>query len=175
MKHNLVLVDYGIQNERSDLRLHVCFLVKRIYVYQTRFGVEAVESGRYIQRPVYINGKLTAEGYLVPPMDIKSCIECEPKAYLWEVVSMNPKMTTSEKGRAAVSIAAEALRRGLVPIPVLIDEVTDYDTQIGGTDIIVHGGSKIQVKCDYRGGRKELGGTGNLFLQVAERNILKAY
>lgn len=175
MQHNLALVDYGIQNEKSDLRLHVCFQVKRVYVYQTRYGVEVVKQGRYKQVPVFTDGRLTARGYLVPPMDIKSCVECEPQSYLWEIVSLNPKMSTSEKGRAAVSIAAEALRRGLIPIPVLIDEVTDYNTQVGGTDIIVHGGSKIQVKCDLRGGRRELGGTGNLFLQVAERNILKAF
>jgi hypothetical protein len=48
--------------------------------------------------------------------------------------------------------------------------------QIDGDDIVVLTGANrvhIQVKCDYPGGDKALGGTGNLYLQVAERNPLK--
>ncbi len=49
---------------------------------------------------------------------------------------------------------------------------------------LVHGGRgqnlrhndlHTQVKCDFDGGRKELGGTGNLFLQVKEANPFKLY
>ncbi len=46
--------------------------------------------------------------------------------------------------------------------------------QIRGVDIVVRGQWRIQVKCDYDAGRgKDGSGTGNLFLQVAERNPLK--
>ena len=46
------------------------------------------------------------------------------------------------------------------------------NVQIQGTDILVFSRKRVQVKCDYRCGDRPLG-TGNVFLQRAERNPLK--
>ena len=48
--------------------------------------------------------------------------------------------------------------------------VKEMDLQINGVDIVINMNTKIQVKCDYRGGPKAYGGTGNLYLQVRECN-----
>ena len=67
---------------------------------------------------------------------------------------------------------------GLLPIPAIADNVREIDVQLLGGDVIIKPNAirkdeiVIQVKCDYDGGERELGGTGNLFLQVAESNPL---
>ena len=43
------------------------------------------------------------------------------------------------------------------------------------TDLLVTASLRIQVKCDYRGGPRELGGSGNLFLQTHECNPLRRH
>jgi hypothetical protein len=86
---------------------------------------------------------------------------------------------TSDKGRKAVELVAAMIRNGLFPLPYAVGQLDSdpaKDMQINGDDIIVDLGANrvhIQVKCDFRGGDKALGGTGNLYLQVAERNPLK--
>jgi hypothetical protein len=47
--------------------------------------------------------------------------------------------------------------------------------QFEGLDIVVATRVRIQVKLDFRGGERELGGTGNLFLQTAECNPTRSY
>lgn len=169
------LADYGIHNEASDLRLHVCFVVRRLYVYPTQSGVKAIRRGSYRKRPAYQQGLKTAEGYLVPPEDIPGLFEVCPRADIWQLGECHEFMNTSEKGKAAVVIAMEAMRRGNVPIPLMAEEVSEFNAQVEGVDVIVRGNARIQVKCDYKGGVKSLGGTGNLFLQVAESNPFKRY
>ena len=83
--------------------------------------------------------------------------------------------STSRKGDQAVAIIKEYLKRGGFPLmmdPAVIDEL---DMQIEGTDIIIDADIRVQCKCDYSGGPQELGGTGNLFLQVEESNPWKQY
>jgi hypothetical protein len=78
--------------------------------------------------------------------------------------------STGTKGQKAVYVVHEMLKRGLIPIKQNIETITEQDMQISGTDIIVHSNIRIQVKCDWKAGTKELGGTGNLFIQTAECN-----
>ena len=47
--------DYGIHGEDSHVRVHVCPAVKRIYVYPTTKGIEALGNGKkaYGYQPCY--------------------------------------------------------------------------------------------------------------------------
>jgi hypothetical protein len=66
------------------------------------------------------------------------------------------------------------LVHGRFPIEFDPKIVEGRGLQIEGMDIIVNCKVKIQVKCDFTGGRKPLG-SGNLFLQTAECNPLRNY
>lgn len=175
------LAEYGIQTEKSDIRVHVCPRIKRVYVYPTSAGLDAVNSGRYEKRPAYQPGYIgkTAEGFLVPPDEIAFCAEIKIRGAVWEKVDIRKEESTSVKGEKAVRIVKGMLKHGLCPIPTPNQEVKEYEMQISGADILVRKGErqevKIQVKCDYEGGCKKIGGTGNLFLQTAEINPLGMY
>lgn len=175
------LVQYGIQNEQSDVRAHVCPLVRRVYVYPTSEGRRAVESGNWPKRQGFQRGVVghTAEGYLVPPSAIPRCLAIAVRDVAWDAVDFRESDTTSAKGKKATRLVAEMVRAGIFPIPLAVENLNaapPRHLEIDGDDIIVDFGAgrvRIQVKCDYRGGDVALGGTGNLFLQVAERNPLK--
>lgn len=174
------LVDYGIQNERSDIRVHVCPTVRRVYTYPTSCGIDAINTGKYRARLGYQPGVeyATAKGYLIPPMDIPRCVCLQLPDIAWGWIAFRREDSTTTKGDKATRLVAVMLKRGMLPIPALGVEVACRDLQISGTDIFVPQGAlrdrsiHIQVKCDFDGGSRELGGTGNLFLQVAECNPL---
>ena len=174
------LHNYGIQNEESDLRAHVCVHIRRVYVFPTEEGRREIETGRW---PKVSNGQdgvkgITAKGYLVPPSAIKGCTEVVTKKEDWEHADFKPDDNTSVKGDKAVRLVENTIRAGIFPFldkVLAIDSDVNFAIQIKGTDIIVHRRTYIQVKCDYNGGDSSLGGTGNLYLQVAERNPLKRY
>jgi hypothetical protein len=177
---NNLLHDYGIQNEESDLRAHVCPLVRRVYVYPTEKGRDAVLSGKWPRRFARQPGVVgvTAEGCCIPPGAIEQCVEVRPRECAWDAVDLQESESTSVKGAKAVRLVAGMIRAGLLPLPSvlrLIDTDPAKAMQIRGDDIIVDLGASrvhVQVKCDFRGGDKALGGTGNLYLQVSERNPL---
>jgi len=78
------------------------------------------------------------------------------------------------KGDRAALIVKGLLVTNKFPLFAGKAELVDAQTlQVKGVDIQVS--INIQVKCDYNGGPKERGGTGNLFLQVAECNPFKQY
>lgn len=175
------LHDYGIQNEQSDIRTHVCPVARRVYVFPTAEGRRAAESGNWPARWGYqmdVDGP-TAMGYCVPPLAIRRCVALEVRAEAWEKAAFRRTDDTSEKGKKAVRFVRDMIRSGVFPLPYAIGDCdTDLDKtmQIDGDDIVVSVGANrvhIQVKCDYPGGDAALGGTGNLYLQVAERNPLK--
>lgn len=172
---NTKLVSYGIHNEGSDIRAHVCVNARMVYVYPTSEGVRAIQQGSYRSVPVFTGRIQTATGYPVPPSRIHRCLPVNAKGFLdrYPIVFTD---STSEKGRKAVSVVLAMLRMGWFPFFVATEEVRDDMLQIEGTDIYVNAKMKIQVKCDFEGGEpKRLGRkgervTGNLFLQVAECN-----
>jgi len=172
------LVDYGIQTEESDIRVHVCPLVRRVHVYPTAFGVKAIETGKYRQTHGYQPGwdKPTALGYLVPPTEISYCLELAFRDLTWDALDIRQDETTTSKGDKAVRLVKMMLKRGMIPFPTESEIISEKDMQITGTDIFVKANFlrakdiRIQVKCDYKGGRRELGGSGYLFLQTKEHN-----
>ncbi len=182
-KPNKGLWEYGIQNEGSHIRVHVCPNVKRVYVYPTECGNKAIKTGEHEKTKGFQTGYSTptSEGYLVPPEAIERCIEIYLRNTAWENIGFLCSDNTSIKGEKAVRLVKAMLKEGLLPIPAEAMTIEDKDIQIQGTDILVkankiyHEEIKIQVKCDYPGGRKTLGGTGHLFLQTAEANPFKLY
>jgi len=175
------LHEYGIQNEASDIRAHVCPFVRRVYVYPTEEGRRVAISGKWPKRPAFQPGVegATAEGYLVPPLAIPRCVGIEVREEAWDFTAFCESDDTTMKGKKAVRFVAQMIRAGIFPLPYSVGNLDADPTetmQIRGDDIIVDLGANrvhIQVKCDFKGGDKALGGTGNLYLQVAERNPLK--
>ena len=170
---NTQLVDYGIQNDKSDVRAHVGVLAKQVYVFKTKDGFEAIDPRRHRKRPAFTRGIRTAEGYCVPDGDIPSCMSIPiPNGIFAEsrIGTYPEKGRRSEKGQAAVFIVTEMLKRGLLPLQLEITEIDDKTMQIRGEDVHVKANIKIQVKCDYRAGNGHPRCTGNLYLQIAECN-----
>ena len=166
---NTQLVEYGIRTERSDYRAHVCFKVKHVYLFKTKCGVEAIDNKSYRVVGAWQRGIKTAEGHAVPLGDIEHKSIKIPE----ELMRADPGDTQdlNVKGRAAARIVYNMLTKGAVPLPQIAKEIKEKDLQLDGCDIItISQELRVQVKCDYKGGDRHLGGTGNLFLQTKECN-----
>lgn len=165
----LSLIEHGIHNETGDLRVHVCFGTRSIYIFFVEDVLKAIEKNNYIEMPARQNGYdgVTALGYLVPPHDISRCIRItmtdEDMAY-----APDKNADTSEKGVAAAIVA----KRYIPPHRRNEDATLEEDKK--GTDYFAKG-KKVQVKCDWMGGETDIGGTGNLFIQSSEINPLQKY
>ena len=171
---NTKLIDYGIQNEKSDYRAHVCVTAKKVYIFRTSEGVFVIENNTFRKVPVKTKGIITATGYLVPPHLIKKIEERSiPDPWLEKICFLKEAPTT-EKGIKAVIIVQGLLKKGMFPFEMEGIEIKDHEMQVMGVDIVVNFSAKIQVKCDYEGGNGN-GGTGNLFLQTSECNPFKEY
>ena len=83
--------------------------------------------------------------------------------------------STPVKGRKAENVVRKMIALGLISLVLDTVEVTDEGMQIDGEDFLVNTAQSIQVKCDWSAGPRELGGTGNLYLQETEANPLKLY
>lgn len=166
------LHEYGIHQEDSDYRVHVCFKEGYFYIYQTKNCIEALNSGSYPRRPGFQSGceYRTSEGYLVPPDDIPGIFRRKIPEILLSRVSCKSTDSTTDKGKKAVEVVKTALQQGGFPVEFLAEEVENRSLQILGLDIVACCKIKIQVKCDYNGGRDA---SGNLFIQVAEINPFK--
>lgn len=166
------LFDYGIFQENSHIRAHVSVVSRCVYVFKTAAALDAIATGKYSQRPAYqagVNGA-TAMGYVVPVSEIDDIRQVLwHQAAWWE--SFSPELSTTKKGALAVRVVRRTLEKGLFPLwlDVPLSE-TSKELDIQGTDILINGVWRIQVKCDYNAGKE---GTGNLYIQTAERNPLK--
>jgi hypothetical protein len=166
------LFEYGIHNEASNIRAHVAPLACCVFVFPTICGVRAMKGKQ--KKFAYQPGVdyPTAEGALVKPREIANLrtIKIHPS----RLEGFSEDLTTSEKGDKAVEIVQAMLKHGKFPLWFEGEFVKDVDVQTTGTDVIVQGKWKIEVKCDYRAsterGEPNKLCTGNLFLQTAERN-----
>jgi len=175
-KNNTALVQYGIQNERSDIRAHVSVVHRCIYVFQTQDGIALLEKHRegLKKRPAYQQGVEgpTATGYLMPYYFILPYIRVITLPAHWGWDAFSRELDTTEKGDRAVRCVQWSIENGHFPLWINnTKEAESKEIQIQGVDIIVHCHKRIQVKCDYSAGPKP-GGTGNLFFQVEECNPL---
>ena len=167
------LFEYGITTEHSHIRAHVSVVNRTIYVFQTHEGRRTIESGCWPLRRASQPGVTgpTAEGWCV---DVNAIADIRRlKFFTWEGwTQFRRELDTSRKGALAVLCVIAAMQRGRFPFWVDASEDDRQNVQQQGTDILIFCRKKIQVKCDYDGGDKPAG-TGNLFLQRAERNPLK--
>ena len=172
---NAELFEYGIHTESSHVRAHVSVVNATIYAFPTHRGVEAILRERPILRLAFQDGVAgaTAEGWLVKVEWITDLRRV--KFYSWEGwKDFHERLSTRQKGVLAVRCVIEAMKRGRFPFWLDASEDERETVQITGTDILVFCKKRVQVKGDYRGGDSPPG-TGNLFLQKAERNPLKRH
>lgn len=162
------LFEYGILSEQSDIRAHVSVCNQHVYVFQTSAGRDAVLSKEYRVAKAYQKGVTgaTAEGWLVPIIDIKDIRSLFFKTFDWHLFDENE--TTTHKGECAAKCVIELFKRGRFPLWIdALEEADNRTMQISGTDLLVVCNKRIQIKCDWNAGK-----TGNLYLQKAERNPL---
>lgn len=169
------LYEYGIMQEKSDSRAHVCAVVERVYVFDTQAACKVIQAGDYPVREASQDGVdgRTATGWLVPPNDIPGCVGLCPRPQVWKCLDFSVRHATSHRGREAMRLVEGMIREGLFPFPAHPTDKLSLEVDMEGKDIRAHIADQtrhIQVKCDRRGGPKKYGGTGNLFLQKAERN-----
>ena len=162
-ENNTGLVEYGIEDETTDYRAHVCPLVRRVYVFETKSGIEAVKESGLESVAVYsacakhwghkpdcpiCSGKgkvLTALGFPVPVTTIPGVVEVSLPREWWEKAGIDESQSTSEKGDRAVRIVAGMIKTGRFPFMVSQEFITDRDIQIsafgrvsGGGFFVVH-------------------------------------
>lgn len=172
-----MLVNYGIQNEHSNIRIHVCPKIEKVYVFAT------VETNKFISTKNYkmvkgfnTDGKYSAKGYLVPPMDIPNVRRYDISTILLNTVGFNDDDNEKAKGDKAQDVVYTMLEYNkLFEVFSRPEIIYDEILQRNGCDIIIDG-VWIEIKCDYIGGEVLSGyprTTGNLFLQTHERNYFK--
>lgn len=172
---NIKLVDHGIEQEEVDIRIHVSFQTRMLFIYWREDVIEIMNS--YRMRSAYQGDIETARGRIVPydkipdicmadiPLDVLIENWCEEKA------------DESIKGKCALAIVRTMIENGELQrncpqfFGLMSEDVNDLDMQIKGRDIIVTANCPtIQVKCDWKAGPKDNGGTGNLYIQIQECN-----
>jgi len=170
---NFSLVNYGILDEPRELiRLHVSPATRRVYGFTVGNMIDLLRRNEYSDGEASQRGTdiITGVGKLVPLGDVPELKEYViPDDWLKSLMDTKDKSTT-DKGNAAVKAAKGMLLRGIIPISLSVMEVEDIALQIKGFDIFVNYKAHFQVKCDWKAGRREHGGSGNLFIQTQECN-----
>jgi len=165
------MYNYGIQNEESDLRVHVSVCNATVYIFTPEAAMSAIESHPEVaQKPAYQSGVsfATAKGYPMPVKYISGLQTVKIPQDIFSKASFSQFDSTSAKGNKAVFCVKEMLKINLIPFAFRVEEVSDRTMQIQGTDILVSAKYRIQVKCDWK-----IGQTGNIYLQTQECNPLK--
>jgi hypothetical protein len=169
---NTRLVAHGIQEDASDMRIHIAFGDRYAFVFPTHSAQKAISSDGK-QYPAFRASQdgtnlITGTGYRVPWTDIEGCKRFWIPREVLDAVSPRITDSTSEKGRKAESVAWELIRLGTIAVSVSCRPVTDTDDQIKGTDLRISGPA-IQVKCDWWAGSR------GLAIQTHECNPFKKH
>lgn len=166
---NTRLIEYGIFQENSNIRCHVAPGTKRIFIYRTDYMVNLISNNKYRTASAKQGNIITATGFLVPLKDIPDLRRLQ-----WDYVPwwdwFRENMNPTEKGSAAVKVAKKIIELGRFPFWFIESEDSNVEIDIAGTDMILKGTSRIQVKCDWRAGEKIEGGSGNIYVQTHECN-----
>lgn len=122
-----------------------------IYVFSTAAGRDALNSPE--ARPFEVNqigvNGITGKGVKIVWTAIEGCREIKIPVDIYHEAHYDHEADTSTKGKCAVFVVKEMLKRGLITFPILTQEVSDKDLQIRGTDLTVMSCDlKIQIKCD---------------------------
>lgn len=180
---NKKLVNYGIHTEESDIRIHVCVKARAVYVFPREAALAAVNqhacTDQAGHKQVFTNDVMTATGYAIPVEEIEPIYEIPiPRGWLSDDyrdanahIVIHKQMDTSAKGRLAEKLVRWMWARNYLSMiaPISIQQERQLGKQIKGIDLSVVMPT-VQVKCDFDGGSKKHGGTGNLFIQLSECN-----
>jgi len=172
---NPKLHSYGIAEEQSDIRAHVTFPGRRVTVYRTADMVRLIKNKQYrmaLAEQPCVTGA-TGQGYLVPIDDICPSRVLPLKGFPWYLFDYK-KMNLTQRGDAAMKVVMTVIRANIFPL-WLHGEESNKEENVAGIDIVVNAKRRIQVKCDWGAYPKAEGGTGNLFVQTAERNPRKLW
>jgi len=163
------LVEYGIYEEKTDYRAHVCFPDGGVYLYRTNDAVDLLSTACYPVKEAHQQGVdfATARGYIVPIPDIPGIRRFEIPGEWLAKLPVSRDSDTSAKGKAAMQVVKAMLKKGKIAFALNSNEVMDRQLQIEGADIIIDCHIRIQVKCDWMGG---LSGSGELYIQTHECN-----
>ena len=155
MSGNTRLLEYGIQTDESDYRIHVSFGAGSAYFFPTASGKKAIDSelGRPFAASQRGTKLITSTGRKVPWEQIDGCREINiPDSWLKKADCKKTDSTTV-KGQKAQKVAIGLLKRGLVPLPINCRIITEKQIQIQGKDLIITPEAfSIEVKCDFFGG-----------------------
>jgi len=173
---NKQLIKYGIEEwvETVDMMFHVSVVTKRVFSYEPGKALQTILAGDFQQVIVRTGNVITARGYLVPPSAIEGWGTVIPVRIFHEA-DFKQYDNTTVKGKKAEQVVREMLRGGQLSLNLSVIIVTDEELQLDGLDLIPKQALNMQGKCDWKAGPRELGGTGNLFIQTDECNPLKLY
>lgn len=180
-KGNTVLVKYGIEEENSDHRVHVCGLFNIAYSFKSEEMLEFINANTFKARDVSSYGIVTAKGFLVPikkASQVGVIKEHILPSYIW--TPCNKESSEKNKGIWAVGVAKKSIENNIVTFDSSIQtkEINTLVEQINGKDIlVVNNKISVQVKCDLRACYRHHheNGTGNLFIQTHECNPTKQH
>jgi len=177
MLGNKQLISYGIEQwkETCDLMFHVSVVTKRVYRYEPKNAWEVIRSGNFPQRNVRTGEVITAQGWLVPPYAIQGCVGIVIPIPIFHDAYFHKMDGTSIKGKKAERIVREMILKGYLSLVIGVVEANNKELQLDTVDLIPLIALNPQVKCDWNAGPRELGGTGNLFIQEKECNLLKLH
>jgi len=167
---NTKLVEYGIQNDKSDYHAHVGCIVRKAFVFKTAEAHGLILSNRYALKSVSLDGAIvTARGYAVPLSHLKIQSVIIPPS-IWDRNTICKTDSTDVKGLRAVAMVRWLLTNGRIALPLQSDIINDISLQIDGHDIVISNTLRMQIKCDFVAGEKTDGGSGNIFIQTMECN-----
>lgn len=152
-----VLFQHDPTADVADIRVHVCVKVARCYVFRV------ADIPPLTFHPSFTGP--TSEGRLVPWDRIPGIKFCAIDRIWLEDFPEDE----SGKGAWSEAIVERLLNAGDLPYPARVFKAHRRNEQYAGIDLWIPFAT-VQVKCDYNGGEKSLGGTGNLYIETAERN-----
>jgi len=169
------LFEHGIMADKSDIRCHVAPITRLVYTFQTHEMKRILSEPhgfkkRQADQPGVVGR--TSEGWLVPIDQIPGVRRTIWKSEPWWD-RFDALASTSAKGRAAESVVRDLLALGRIPLWLIANSSKDAGFQMQGRDYLCWGRWVISVKCDLRAGPVSDGGTGNLYIETAERNPLR--
>lgn len=155
------LVPHGIRDERSNIRIHVGYANRKVYIFPTKEACQAVENkiGKVVRarQPGY--EKETSVGRAVPMSAFHSLREYDIPDELVAKYGEKPS-GLDERGRIAqetVAIMFPNMRRA------------GREEDLVGIDFVTPMGNLVQVKYDWACGPKP-NGTGNFYIEEEEHN-----
>lgn len=164
---NTKLIHYGIQDDDSDLRIHVGVMDKAVYVFEPRKAIDAINKGNYHQASTNQGKIKTAIGYLVPPKNIEGCRRYPIPESLFQKTNFKATDNPSVKGRKAERLVKEMIVLGHINISLFSEFMEEEEEQIVGSDLELIFAKSFQIKCDWKAGRP------NLYIQTDECNPFK--